>query len=256
MKNLVKSVIRNLARKSGHIVLDLRKDQPTFHFLPGHLRKVLQEQQINCVIDVGANVGRYGQMIRDLGYNGRLISIEPSPDNYTALANLAANDPEWLTFNFALGETCTERTLNLFAAGDLNSFLAPASTMSENIINSQITGSTTVTIQTLDSVLAELTAGIANPRIFLKLDTQGYDLKVIEGAQQALSSIGALQSELSSIHIYDGMPDYLEALAHYRKLGFQPTAIFPVEFERITGHVLEFDVVLTRSAFPSNLRVF
>jgi hypothetical protein len=42
------------------------------------------------------------------------------------------------------------------------------------------------------------------------------------------------------------MADYLEMLAYYRHLGFQPTELFPVAHDRKTGHVFEFDAVFAR----------
>lgn len=246
MKAFLKSAIRTTARKSGHIILDLRKDQPTFHFLPGHLRKIFRLNQVNCVIDVGANVGQFASMVRSIGFNGRILSIEPCAESYAVLQAKAADVANWKTMNIALGEADEERSLNIFGANDLNSFLKPTSNMNENILNSQIIRTQPVTVRRLDNIFKEITEGISQPRVFLKLDTQGFDLQAVKGAANSLSSIVGIQSELSLIPLYEGIPDYLEALSFYRDLGFQPTGVFPVEFERQTGHILELDVILTR----------
>jgi FkbM family methyltransferase len=246
MKALLKSIIRTAARKTGYIVLDLRKDQPTFHFQPGHLRKVFARSQVNCVIDVGANVGHFALMLRDIGFTGRIVSVEPTAASYAVLSDKASRDDTWKTLNVALGDRDEEKLLNIFGAGDLNSFLSPTTNMSANLLNSEITQTEAVVVKKLDTIFDEISDGIPDPRVFLKLDTQGYDLKVMNGALQSLPSIVAIQSEMSVIPLYEGMTDYLEALAFYRKLGFEPTGVFPLELERNTGHVLEFDVVLTR----------
>ena len=40
------------------------------------LRKLLAKLDINCVIDVGANRGQYGLVLRQLGYKGLIVSFE------------------------------------------------------------------------------------------------------------------------------------------------------------------------------------
>ena len=246
MNTLIKNFIRTAARKSGYIVLDLSKDQPTFHFQPGHLKKVFERLQVNCVIDVGANVGHFASMLRAFGFNGRIVSVEPTAASFAILQDKASSDPAWKTLNLALGDNDEEKLLNIFGAGDLNSFLPPTEAMTANLLNSEITKTESVVVKKLDSIFGEITAGIPDPRVFLKLDTQGYDLRVMNGATQSLPSIAGIQSEMSVIPLYEGMTDYLDALAFYRRLGFEPTGVFPIEHERRSGHILEFDVVLTR----------
>src|SRR6266540_3247431 len=149
-----------------------------------------------------------------------------------------------------LGEKDEDKVLNVFAASDLSSFLGPSAKMSQNIVNSCITKTQPATVRRLDSIFEQIVAGLAQPRVFLKLDTQGYDLQVVRGANESLRHVLGLQSELSVIPLYEGMADYIEALAFYRSLDFEPTGIFPVAHDRKTRHVLEFDAVLTRHSTP------
>src|SRR5947199_61122 len=91
-----------------------------------------------------------------------------------------------------------------------------------------------------DTILSfEPVQDIRDPRVFLKMDTQGWDLNVLSGASGALDRIRALQSEISVRHIYDGMPDYLESMNVMRKLGFELMAVVPVSYEGLK--VIEFD---------------
>ena len=103
-----------------------------------------------------------------------------------------------------------------------------------------------VHMTTLDRIFPEITKGIAAPRVFLKLDTQGYDLEVVRGATQSLASIVAMQSEISIFPLYEGMPDYATALTRLREVGYLPTGFFSVVGHRTTSRTIEFDVVLVR----------
>jgi FkbM family methyltransferase len=55
----------------------------------------------------------------------------------------------------------------------------------------------TVQVKRLDDVIGEVSAASASRSIYLKLDTQGYDLEVIKGAGATLESVAALQTEVS-----------------------------------------------------------
>lgn len=246
----VKELVRSSTRKLGYAVLDLRKDQWTGLLLPGHLSKTLETLNINCVIDVGADKGHYALTLRNAGYTGRIVSIEPLPHVFAELQQRASADTSWLAFNYALGEKDETRDINIFAASDLSSFLSPSGNMASNIADSYITRTESINVRRLDSVFDEFSNGVSEPRVFLKLDTQGYDINVIKGAGDSLRHVHALQSELSVIPLYEGMPDYLEALAFYRRMGFEPTGFYSVIHDRETRHVLELDAVFTRRLPP------
>ncbi len=101
-------------------------------------------------------------------------------------------------------------------------------------------------IRRLDAILPQLVpAGVE--RIFLKLDTQGWDIEVLEGASGCLERIMALQLEVSARPVYEGMPTYLEALGYATSLGFALTDAVPVVRDS-RNRVIEFDCVLVRDA--------
>ena len=246
----MKALVRTAAKRLGYGVFDLRKDQWPGVFLPSHLAHTLAALQINCVIDVGANFGQYALMLRAAGYRGRIVSLEPVPETYEVLSRTASTDPAWATLNLALGDRETVETLNVFAGSDLSSFLSPTGDLIENVAGAAVIRAQPVAMKRLDSLFGELVAPIHAPRVFLKLDTQGYDLRVLQGASASIGSVHGIQTEVSVIPLYDGAPDYLDVLGVCRQWGFEPTAFVPVSYDRKTGHVLEFDVVLRRRVPP------
>ena len=50
-----------------------------------HFVDVMHAHDIDVVFDVGANDGDYGREIRDLGYEGLIVSFEPNPEAYDRL---------------------------------------------------------------------------------------------------------------------------------------------------------------------------
>lgn len=99
---------------------------PMPHTLEHHLRYLLWALDIECVLDVGANVGQYGLRLRALGYQGRIVSFEPYPRAHGLLQERVANDPKWSVVPYALGDRSGARALIAYADSSLNSFHEPS----------------------------------------------------------------------------------------------------------------------------------
>jgi hypothetical protein len=104
-----------------------------------------------------------------------------------------------------------------------------------------------VPVRRLDGVLDEVLADVPQPRPYLKLDTQGYDLEAFAGLGERARDVVAMQSELALVEIYEGMPRLPEALRAYEAAGFEVTAMYPVSRELRTARVLEYDCVMVRA---------
>lgn len=246
MNEAFKKMARVVLRRFGYAGVDLRKDVGTGLLLPGHVSNLLKQMEINCVIDVGANRGLYAAMLRHYGYKGRIVSIEPLPEVYEELTRVASSAQDWRTLNVALGASEMVKPFNVYSSRVLSSFLTPVNNIGEILADSEVVAVRDVHMTTLDRIFPEITKGIAAPRVFLKLDTQGYDLEVVRGATQSLASIVAMQSEISIFPLYEGMPDYATALTRLREVGYLPTGFFSVVGHRTTSRTIEFDVVLVR----------
>jgi hypothetical protein len=102
-----------------------------------------------------------------------------------------------------------------------------------------------VTVHRLDDVLGEIVPDLAGRRIFLKMDTQGFDLEVFGGIVAHRRLVHALQSEVSLIPVYEGMPHWTESLRVYEEAGFSVAAMIPVANDGL--RVVEYDCLLVRS---------
>lgn len=179
-----------------------------------HLRDLLSSLFINCVIDVGANIGQFAKELRAIGYRGRIISFEPIASEFQAMRRAFEFDADWKGFQCALGSCETSLTIRVPALTVMTSLL-------DSIGEQKYTREEIVAVKRLDAVLPALVDDMESPKIFLKMDTQGYDMEVFKGAAGCISGICGLQSELSVKPIYRGMPHYIEALAEYEAAGFE-----------------------------------
>jgi hypothetical protein len=103
-----------------------------------------------------------------------------------------------------------------------------------------------VQVKRLDSIFEEVIARHGAKNIFLKLDTQGYEIEILKGASRSLERTCGMQSEISVIPLYDAVPDYLTCIAYMRNAGFHITGIFSVNRDRQL-RVIDFDCVMRRS---------
>jgi FkbM family methyltransferase len=208
---------------------------------------LLARFSVNCVIDVGANVGQYATDLRKAGYQGRIASFEPNPHCADALRVAAAADRNWFCYEAALGSQAGSELMYLTSESKLTSFLPPSEfgreRFGERIVDAE---RGEVETMRLDLLFDEVVKGLDSPRVYLKFDTQGYDLQAFEGARNCLSSVVGLQSELSVSALYEDMPDYIEALQIYRASGFEVSGFFPVFHVEPSMVLGEFDCVMVR----------
>jgi FkbM family methyltransferase len=208
---------------------------------------VLRRLDVNCVLDVGANRGQYGRKLRRAGYTGRIVSFEPVSEVADVLEKRAAGDPDWHVLRYALGDE--DRDMEIMVAGGqarMSSLLPPSDFGKSWAMKLRSDTKETITVRRLDGLFDQAVDGLADPRVYLKLDTQGYDLQAFAGAGDRIKEVAGMQSEVSVLPIYDHMPTMSEQLATYAAAGFDLTAMFPVIIDAPTLRVIEFDAVMIR----------
>ena len=214
--------------------------------LTAFLAVIFDSLHIDTVIDVGAHRGEYGQTLREMGYNGHILSFEPVRANYEELVARAARDHRWHAYPFALGSKASETEINVLQGTTFSSFLSPSAFGRERFPDhTQLDRVERAAICRLDEVLLGITKYFPVGNMYLKMDTQGWDLEVFEGAERCLDRIVALQSELSLQPIYEGMPHFTDALGRFGRVNYRLAALFPVS-RNADGQLIEADCVLLR----------
>ena len=210
-------------------------------------RRFLKRLAIDCVWDVGANVGQYGAELRLLGYNGLIISFEPDPSNFEKLEARSKSDSKWIAMNFALGRNPRKLDLNIMEKSEYNSFLQPSDleTAVDTHGNSVVNTVTTV-IETVGRLYSGVQQKYGFQRVHLKMDTQGFDLEVFAGAESVHDRLTSIQSEVALKRIYRGAPKWTDALAVYERAGFEIAGLFAVNPHRTS--LSEMDCFMHRAA--------
>jgi len=204
--------------------------------------KLFERHGIDLVLDVGANAGQYVKFLRNIGYQGEILSFEPGSAAFAALERACAGDPSWKGRRVALGDRAGQITLNISGNNECSSILPMLERHLAAYPDAAYVAKEDVEVVTLEKVLSDL----PEANIFLKVDTQGFERQVIEGAGVALSRIRGVQLEMSLVPLYQGellMPAMVNFMA---ERGFVLMSIEPGSSDRETGQLLQFDGLFFR----------
>lgn len=206
-----------------------------------HLNSILEKNSVNLVLDVGANQGQFVETLRKF-YNGKVMSFEPINAVFNDLQNAAAVDPQWHLYNFALGSQNASRALNVSQQSGFSSFLKINEYCQDRFgDNAAIVREEIVSVRRLDKLIGN-DPEINDARIFLKMDTQGYDQEVFKGLGDLANRVVALQTEVSVIQIYNDMWRWTESISFFERAGFGVVGLFPVNRDGL--RVIEYDCLM------------
>jgi FkbM family methyltransferase len=212
-----------------------------------HLRRqsaLMRDRKINLVLDVGANKGQYGTSLRKAGYKGRIVSFEPLRDAFAILQRAVAHDPLWECHNIAFGDSVGTATINISANSHSSSLLPVSARTLEIEPSVGYVGTQEVVIHRLDSMLDQFAQ--PDDEIFLKIDTQGYELKILNGALGVISRFALIQLETSFFEVYHGETLIGDVIKYLDYIGYRVVSIEPGWENPTTGELLQADFTFGR----------
>ncbi|MBX5440537.1 MAG: FkbM family methyltransferase [Solirubrobacteraceae bacterium] len=222
---------------------DVRRHPGSFDF--AHRRSVLLARRgIDLVVDVGANAGQYARELREYGYVGAILSLEPLSGAYAELARRAARDPAWTALRTAAGAHAGEITVNVAANSDSSSILPMAERHRAAAPQSAYVGTERAPIDRLDAIAGDAIARAA--RAYLKIDTQGYEWEVLDGAAESLPRLAGVELELSLVELYEGQRSWLALIDRLRAAGMRPVGLSHDFWDERTGETLQVDAIFVR----------
>jgi len=215
------------------------------------VKQLLAYAGADVVLDVGANVGQFAQLVLKTGFGGRIISFEAVPSVHRILAEQAARRAaQWTVAPCAaLGRERGKVTFNLSANTVSSSILPMKDAHLDAAPESRYVDSQVVDVERLDELARPLLPRTG--RLFIKVDTQGYEKEVLKGATGLLPQTVAIQLELSLVPLYEGAPTFNEMIAFVQDHGYELFAIVPGFQDERTGRLLQVDGLFVRSELSS-----
>jgi FkbM family methyltransferase len=236
---MLKGFIREFARRRGVEILGY----PRAFAAQRSLRGLLEQERIDLVFDVGANTGQFVDELRTSGYGGRIVSFEPLKSAHAVLRGRANEDSLWtIAERTAIGAETGQVEIHISRNGVSSSVLDMLPSHSEAEPQSSYTGTEIVPVRRLDDLC---TIG-AKDRAMLKIDVQGYERQVLEGAPRVLGGCCAVIVEMSLVPLYEGQVLAKELWDLLAGAGFEAWALEPGFRHPETGRMLQLDGIFVR----------
>jgi FkbM family methyltransferase len=214
---------------------------------PGETLLGLRTAGIRTVIDIGANRGQFARHISRLIPEANLFCFEPLAGPFSELERWARHDSAGRAKAFNVGLGDRSGTTQMFEHIDhstSSSLLTSTELAAElyPILTRQAPRE--VRIARLDDFIVE--TGIElKPEVLIKLDVQGYESRVISGAQKSIRAAKACIVEVSFDHLYDGQPTFADLWKTFDLIGYRFVGNIEQNYA-VDGHVIFADAVFTR----------
>jgi FkbM family methyltransferase len=227
--------LRTLANLVG---LDIHR----YHAAPNQLAW-LRDKDIQTVFDIGANVGQFAQEIRAALPQASIYSFEPLSECYSKLVHTFKHDAQFKAFNYALGEKEERISMNKSSYTPSSSLRPMANSHKELFPHTKDSSPETIRIRRLDDVWNEIRPA---KKVLIKVDTQGYEDKVIAGGLTAFKQAEVVLIEASFIQLYEGQPLFDDIYKQLKTLGFSYHGVLHQKLNNKTGEVIFEDAIFVR----------
>ena len=207
------------------------------------LLKYLRENNISDCFDVGANTGQFAHLLRSAGFTGKIYSFEPQTKAFKTLNKNAAGNSLWSVYKIGLSDTDGIATINISKNSVSSSMLPISDFLEATAPETKYIASEEIKISRLDSFVKELNF---NNRFFLKIDAQGFESKILAGAENCFNNIYALQLELSCVSLYNGEKLFDEMKAFVESKGFYLSFLESGFTDPKTGRLLQVDAIFLK----------
>lgn len=166
-------------------------------------------------LDVGANIGSY-TVLSSAVVGAKTVSIEPIQDTFQSLKkNVLLND---------IVERVDLNNIGLSNKPGVLRFTAGGDAINHVVRDGEVADSVEIPVLTVDAVMEGRTPAL------IKIDVEGFELKVLEGARETISrkEVCAIIAETNDLNAYYGasnesIVEFLYAFG-FRKFAYDPVA--------------------------------
>jgi FkbM family methyltransferase len=239
--NLIKQIIKKFLSKLDLKVIIKSKNQSNFDILINLINKY----KIDLVLDVGANEGQFAKELRNLEYHKKIVSFEPLGSVYKVLLKNSSRDPDWEVY-----ERCCIGEFDGFVDMNISSYSPSSSILNFTHLHLNAKPSAVMVkkektkMHKLDTAIKNIT--VENKKILLKLDTQGYEGKILDGAENILKKIDIIICEMSLKEVYEGQELFKDIIERLDKQNFKIASLQNGFYDKKSDHLLQIDAIFIK----------
>ena len=169
--------------------------------------------EIKNIAHVGSHNGKEVEVYKKLFIDSEIHLFEPNKSSFKKLESKFSNSNNIYLYNFALGNTNEEKTLNISSNFPNTSSILEPHLHKVYYPEINFDDNEVVSLKKFDSLL------IDNIN-FMSIDTQGYELEVLKGANEYLNSIDYLIVEINRKYLYKNSPLVKDIDLYLKPFGF------------------------------------
>jgi FkbM family methyltransferase len=181
------------------------------------LRALLSDENM-IVVDIGAGEGTYTSVFAKTSRVSAVYAFEPAPATFAKLVHAVSAYPQVRCFNIALGDANGRETLYEYSDSSVSSLLEMEERQERLLPSSTVSSETTVDVMRLDDLVDA--RAVAQPDL-IKIDVQGFEDRVLRGAESSLKRTRYCVIELSFVSMYKGSLLFDEIYEQMRDKGFR-----------------------------------
>ena len=207
--------------------------------------KLVRRKKIDTLLDIGANSGQYASEMRGYGYKGNIVSFEPLKDTFEELKATSIKDNNWLVNNYALGDENVTSLINVSGNSVSSSILNMLPSHLNGAPESKYVDKEKIQIKKLDSIFDSF-CGVGN-KVMMKIDVQGFEKNVLDGADESLNNIEIIQLEMSIVPLYENETTFVDMINYLDDKGFKLFSLENGFCDSHTGKLLQVDGIFENS---------
>ena len=240
MTNKIKWIIQNVFNSFGY---EIRRKNDAFA-----IQKELIRRGEPVIFDVGAHIGSVTEKYRKLFPLASIYCFEPFPKSFEQLKSNIADDPRTIAYRIAMSDTKGKAILNV-----------NTSTMTNSLLHTDIRGEfywgeallNTIDEEEIDTISIDCFSeeNKINFIDILKLDVQGYEFAILNGAKKMLfsQSVSLIYTEIIMAPTYQGQYKLHEYLSLLDSFGYELLDLYnPV---RRRKQLIQTDILFLSTKF-------
>ncbi|XWK85975.1 MAG: FkbM family methyltransferase [Phormidium sp.] len=185
------------------------------HFVITNVLKKYIKTEKPIFFDVGANIGDYAKELREEFPNATIYVFEPNANTFEKTQNNLAN-LDIYCFNFGMGNQAEKKKIYSYARDKSSQHASIYKEVLCDLHKAQSVVEIEIEITTIDKFCGDKDIKYID---FLKIDTEGNELEVIQGATQMIleNRLGIIQFEFNEMNIISRvfLRDFYKILAGY-----------------------------------------
>ena len=226
----------------------LNQGQSSWMGLAGGENTWMKKYDIRTIFDIGANSGAYTRSIARALPDAMIYAFEPLRDCFEAMNASMRGSDKFKSFNFALGDSDMEAEIYRSASSLSSSCLEMGELHKVNAPNTAAVSLEKISVRRLDDVVKDINI---EDNLLIKIDTQGYEDRVILGGLNTIRRAKVLTVETSFFELYKDQPLFHVIYSLLRKKGWSYMGSVEQWRSPIDGSVLQEDSLFIRAPWAS-----